>query len=342
MALIFADGWDNYTDIQSNWTHSDANAMIDLSGTKSRTGIGCLLLTAASTQTLNINATQKLIAGTAYYTDAVGTQEILRFTDGVTAPLTTYSCRCWVTAAGEMQITTDSGGAARILATSAAGLFHFNSYNYVEVKAYADHGGTNGSVEVQLNGALVISATGIRFNFNNVGSTSFAQFSILCSGGLPDCRHDDTYLIDWTNPGPNDNFLGPIGVYTGLPTADAAVAWTPNVGVENFANVDEVPPDGDTTYNFDDVVGDTDQYIYPLTSVPANAQIFAVQDNMLLRTDSGARGVTSVVGGVQSTTDVALTAQYLFYRWQFDVNPDSGQGWQPSSFPIAAGPKVTS
>jgi hypothetical protein len=112
--------------------------------------------------------------------------------------------------------------------------------------------------------------------------------------------------------------------------------------VANYLNVAEIPPDGDTSYNSDDTIGQSDQYVHPLPAgVPANARIFAVQHCMDAEVITGARSITSDVGGVLSPNAVALAAGYFIQTWPYDANPVTAAPWLAASFPVLAGPSVT-
>ena len=339
MPVIFCDSWDHYNTIADKWSVGVPIANIDLTGTKSRTGIGCLLVEGAGGATENVNPTQKLICGTAYYSNTVVDQNVIWFGDTQSSPFNDTPVRVWVTVLGSIRVTTGNDPFTVTVCESVVNLFHFNSYNYIEVKAFGDNGGSGGTVEVQCNGALVTSATGVSWHFA-AGHTAFGYVRILCAGGLPDCRHDDTYIIDWT-AGDNLDFLGPVQIYAGVPVADVAVAWTPSTGVQNFAMVDEIPPNADTDFNASNVTGDTDQYQHPLV-IPANSTVFAVQHCQDLRVDTGTHTLTSVVNGVENTAPVTIASglSYLIFHWPMDVEPNSGLAWTVADFPVNAGPKV--
>jgi hypothetical protein len=344
MPLIRCDSWDHYSQIDSKWDTAGTDCNINLTGTKSRTGIGCLIIrSAAFGPKANVTPTQKLLVGTAYYSNAVEDQNVIWIGDTATSPFNQVAVRVWVTTLGALRVTTGNDPFTRTVVESVPGLYHFNTYNYIEVKAFGDNGGAQGTVEVHCNGALACRATGISWVFG-VGSSAFGFVQLMAAGGIPDTRHDDTYIIDWTSPAPNGDFLGPVQLYAGVPVADVSVTWTPLSGADNFAMVDEIPPDGDTSYNSSDTPGDTDQYEHPLTGVPANSRVFAVQHCLDLRVDSGSRTLGSVVYGVDvgDPVTIAAASSYLIYHFPMDLNPQTAAEWEVTDFPVNAGPTVVS
>src|SRR5271157_160836 len=73
MALLAADSFDNYTDLNSFYDSVGGGSGINNSGTLSRTGVGCLVLTQAFGPQLNfpghsgIGGGNGIVAGAAYY-----------------------------------------------------------------------------------------------------------------------------------------------------------------------------------------------------------------------------------------------------------------------------------
>jgi hypothetical protein len=332
MSVIFADSWDHYSSITSAWDFGGTDCKIDLTGTVSRTGIGCLIITSAAfgpTHNLAVPS-NKVIVGTAYYSNSVSEQVVIFFLDDQTGAQVVW---IEVLADGALRVLTNNSPFQTVLGTSDPAKFQFSTYNYIEAKVNTTGVPGTASVVVHCNGHEVLNLTGL-----TLAAGTVRQVQLMAAGGIPDARHDDTYIIDWTL-GPNSDFLGPVNLYTAVPDADVSVSWTPSAG-SNFQNVDEIPPNGDTDYNSSSTIGQSDLYRHPLTAVPANSTVFALVHRLDLKVDSGARTVNSDVFGSTGGAAV-LTSGYKIYTFPLDINPNTGLTWAVSDFPVSAGPIVT-
>jgi hypothetical protein len=340
MSIIFSDSWDHYSVIANKWDLAGTDCSIDLTGTKSRTGIGCMLVLSSSAgPTKTITATTTPLVGTAWYSNIAG--EVMRFMYLASGA---QNVRIQVLGDGSIQalVGNDGGVAVTVLGTSAISVVHFNQYNYIEVKCNIA-AAPNGSVVIKVNGVQVLSVTGVKTYAAPIdsGQPFVTGIQLMGPGGLPDCRHDDTYIVDW-GISPLTDFLGAIAVYAQAPTADGTpLNWTPSTGTDHYAMVDEIPPNGDTDYVSSAVVGDVDQYSYGSTGVPVGSTLLAVQHVLDAKIDAaGSRSIGSVVSGVASAGQ-ALTTTYHMVTVPYGLNPATGVAWALADFPVQAGPKVT-
>ncbi len=336
VTLPFCDSFDHY-DVESlKWTAGNANSNIDLNGLKSRTGIGCLLFAGgAFGPQLEIPQLARVVAGTAFFPSgisAVPKSNIMWFWDTNNGVQQVRVCGLPNMA---VAIFTQNDPFPTLLGQSAAGVLDPNSYNYVEVDATISHAAT---VIVRVNNVVVLTLSGV--NTQGPGSNPYVDLWQLMGGFGLESRHDDVYLI---NPGVTavgSAFLGPVKVYAAVPFDNGAVGWTPLANT-NWQEVSEIPPDGDTSYNFSGNIGDVDQYLYNATGVPPNSQVFFVQHTLDMKVDSGARTVASDAAGNVSP-GFALTSGYVMYKTPYPTNPATGLPWNPNTdFPAAFGPKVT-
>ncbi len=334
--LPFCDSFDHYNVQSDKWNVGSAQATIDLTGAFSRTGVGCLLIPSGDTgPQLTIPQLARVVAGTAFFPNgfaSVPKSNIMWFIDSFTG-----NSQIRVCALPNMAIAIFNGNDPFpvLLGNSAAGVLDANSYNYVEVDGQISASAT---VIVRVNGVVVLTLNAVRTQV--IGSNPFADLWLLKGfGGAATSRHDDVYILSPV-AGLGLAFLGGVKIYAQTPFANGApVAWTP-LAATNFTEVSEIPPDGDTSYNFDGNIGDVDQYQYNLTGVPAGSQIQFVQHTMDMKVDSGARTVASDVGGVVATGN-PLTSGYVMYKTPYLVNPLTTLPWVGADFPASFGPKVT-
>jgi hypothetical protein len=223
------------------------------------------------------------------------------------------------------------------LATSAAGVISPSSYNYIEVDAQIS---TNAQIVVNVNGTQVINVSGV--NDVDPGSNAFANGWQLKGYGNVISRHDDVYILPDPGGTPMGGaFLGSPKIYAEVPFANSTpLQWTP-LSPPNWSEVDEIPPDGDTSYNSSGNIGDQDQYLYRISDVPVNAAIAFVQHVLDMKTDSGARTVASDFAGNIGPGFVLSSGAYVMYTTPRGSNPNTGSGWQAADFPAKFGPKVT-
>jgi hypothetical protein len=329
LVFLWRDSFDHYNTVTDKYDVANGGTIVT---TPVRTGVGGLGIIGAfgPQQTLPTHPSDVVIAS-AYYSNQVGLVYALS-NEGIGA-LEEGSC-VTLSVASDLSLLcvrgnnfgSNNGGT---LGQSLPGLVVLNTFNLIGLRAQIS---TNALVQVWLNGVLVINVAGVdTTNHLFPARLYFDNFQLLSPGGLPTCVHDDLYVLD-CGAAPYQTYLGALRIYAEPPVANAApLAWTP-LASTNWVEVSENPPDGDTSYNSDGVVGDTDQYVYDATSVPAGAAILSVGHDLDMRVDSGLRSVASVLNNGPAENPKALSNNYHIYQTQYDT---------PPAFPANFGPKVT-
>jgi len=176
-------------------------------------------------------------------------------------------------------------------------------------------------LKVNFNGEQVYNAELANLSGNQTSINSFRL-----SG---DRDFDDLYVLDETGTD-NNSLLGDRRVAVRIPRADADVQFAPSPVGSNFANVDEVPHDGDGTFNASSTPGAHDLFTSTDDTGGVALEINAVQITTVARkTDTGARGIA---GKVKVGSDIAvsatanLTAAYAFNSAVFEKAPN-GSDW---------------
>lgn len=119
-----------------------------------------------------------------------------------------------------------------------------------------------------------------------------------------------------------------------VPTGNDAVAWTPSSGT-NWSNVNEMPPNSDTSYNTSNTSGAQDTFV---TSWPAlsGATIHSVKVCALARRDdAGPQNLQLVIkSGATSypSSNRALTDTYFRHFNTWVTNPATSLPWVPGDF----------
>jgi hypothetical protein len=219
-----------------------------------------------------------------------------------------------------------NGNGSTLLATGTTQLYGYTWY-FIEFGATINS--STGSFTVKINGNTEMTATNV--NTQNTGNASANQGFWTCQSQLT-CQMDDIYLCD--NQGSvNNTFLGDCRVEGLVPNAAGSnAAWTPLSG-SNYTNVNEIPCDYDTTYNFSTTTNQIDSFNHPSLSY-INNTVKGVQLNLYARNDNtGTHTVSSYVksGSATATAGAAnLTQTYLVYSSIYETDPNTSTAWTPS------------
>lgn len=218
-------------------------------------------------------------------------------------------------------------GAGTQIGISANNAFTPVAWSFVEIAFSIGH---SGAIEVQIDGATVLSVTGDTQHTANA-TLGAVQFSV--PGGslgqieIDDFRYSDTVI----GPGTYtcDSWLGDLRVATLAPNTDASVAWTPLAGA-NWQEVSELTFDGDASYNSTSTPGAED--LFSLTALTATiTQVIGLQLTGAYRaTDASPHSITQQIssGGSEITGPAhTLAMAYQFFSDLYPVNPVSGVSW---------------
>ncbi len=204
--------------------------------------------------------------------------------------------------------------------TSGTTIVPFNRWFYIEYKVIT---GAAGSGELHLNGAPEIPSTTGNYT-PDVNEILFTQTT-----ARDNTLVDDVVVLDDTGGAPQNDFLGDVRVETLYPLADGTYTdWTPKVGTDHFAMVNEHIIDGDGSFVYDANPGDKDSYILETFIQPT---IYAAQLNIGARKgDAALRQLAPLIrqGGVDylGSTVTLSTSDYVFYSWLLTQDP-TGADW---------------
>lgn len=182
---------------------------------------------------------------------------------------------------------------------AVAGFATVDTWYHIGITYLAD--GSSGFFSVYLDGIQILTFTG------NTG-TSISGFylggHLASNKGWDNYTYFDDITIDDASgeadaPVPSVEYLWSIANGAG-----ASTNLTPNTGA-NYAAVDDVTPDGDTTYVYGDADGEKDSYETADVTIPAGYGIVAKIPTALARktdagTDSKFRLGTRTTGGVEN------------------------------------------
>ena len=329
MSLVFIDSFDHYNSPPLKWT-TGGSSSIDLTGTASRTGIGCLAISGLFAPSLGISPIGSIIVGGAYNTQQLGFDPIRLFNVG------NELVQVLVNGDGSISIADITGTRAQ----SASGIVNTGTYNYIELKAIINSA-SSGTASVHLNGAAVPGLSNIAWT-PNLGLTTFTNVTMVGPGNGLTCYVDDFYICN-TLGSVNNDFLGPIRIYCEMPVANGTpLQWTPSTTLPNYEIVNVIPPNAAQNV-IGAAVSHTDQYVYRDNDVPANSLVFGVQHVLCAQLASaGSRNLASDVGGNVGPSTALSTSQHMVIT-PYDTNPTTGNPWSLTDLPgTQFGPTVTS
>ena len=338
---VFQDGCGDYYQSTAFGKWSNFNgALIDTTGTNSRTGIAAIECTSRTGPQVSIPAYSTYFAGVALKIQGFPGGNA-GFQVGFNYNNTIDNLQVYVQGNGAqgVDLVCDLG----IVASSAPGILTAGTYAYIELSVVGLT--TAGAMsEVRVNGVQVIPPTHVVI-INS--PTALNVFGCLAPSGytmwMDDVYINDNITVAATNP--NNTFAGPVRVAYGVPVSDSSpLDWSPSSGSAHWSLVDAVPPNGGTNYVFDNNPGDIDQYIFAApggVTPPYAIKAFGVM--LLAEIDTaGARTIAARIGGTQGAAQ-ALTTSYLIYSTQFDVNPITGNPLLLTDLPsLPCGPTVVS
>jgi hypothetical protein len=231
-----------------------------------------------------------------------------------------------------MELRLNSSGALSVYRTSthlsstASGIISANTWYYIEFKYTINN--TTGSYTLKVNEEQLINETSKDTQQGGTADIDAVRFQ--GSALYPDnFWFDDVYICD-DSGSVNNDFLGNCRVDDLLPNAAGdQTDFTPSAG-SNYAAMDEVPPDDDTTYVESST--STDQDLYNYTPMPTVGTIHGVQINTMVReTDASDFTLKTLIK--TGTTTSADSAQaiagqtYEVLRRVAEQDPDTSSAW---------------
>lgn len=187
-----------------------------------------------------------------------------------------------------------------------------------------------GQVTVYLDGVQVLQYTG---DTQQSGTADWDQ--LRCEANNVNLAFDDFIITTAAEGQLGEHFLpGMVPDGNDLINSEA----TSTGGAGSFGNVDEIPPDGDTSYN-EFTVTNKDRYTTAnLGWTPASVHCVTVfgyaardgtltQAELICATDTGGGGVTEAFGTIDG-----LAGAGVYAPWQdtFNVDPDTAAAWTPA------------
>lgn len=193
--------------------------------------------------------------------------------------------------------------------------------------------GPSGSVELRVNGGVTIPSTsGNTSATGGITADSFGLASLITFTQSCDFSFEHLLVMDGSGTAMND-FQGPLDVFLLPPTGDGFYTeWDFTGAASRWEAVDELNPDGDTSYISDAVVGQRNLFTHG--SLPANytavkgAAIwtYARRDDETTRAFKNLLRNTTPADNLGSVEHFAGD-DYLYFFQPYEVNPFTTSAW---------------
>jgi hypothetical protein len=208
-----------------------------------------------------------------------------------------------------------------------SGAFNPSVDHWVAIEAQLENSPT-GNMRVYIDGVLVASALATDTQNHSVADWDQIDFN----ANNQTCNVDDIIVTTTAEGRLGEHFLPPM-IPTGNDVIGSGAGSTGGSGT--FANVDEIPPDGATSFNEFTATG-TDRYSTAnLGFTPASIHCVTITNQaardgtiisaqVVCATDTGGGGATEALG-----TATGLGASGVYVPWQstFNVDPDTAAAW---------------
>jgi hypothetical protein len=233
-----------------------------------------------------------------------------------------------VDASGVIRIRLGESTGGSLLATSAAGAWVSDAFQYLEFASKVHD--SLGVAEIRVGGIVVATFAG---DTRNGGNAETYRFSFNPGANWTINGFDDFYINDDQGSAPHNTYYGDVRADQAPLSADSAVDFVP-LSSTNVSNVDDATPDDDTTYNASSTPGDVD--LFTLSGYSAGAGvILGVRTRVKAKkTDAGARTFRSKISSGGTPSNGATAGLATSYAWheQYDyVDPDTGVAWANSA-----------
>jgi hypothetical protein len=340
MSLLWVDSFDHYTTVVHKYPSEGGNPTIISGG---RNSTQCF---HTSTSISTGKWAERTIGGTAV---TIVTGAAFRFlnTAGTTPALFTFHEGATIhvdlrLVTGTQVLRVTRNGTQ--IGSDGTTVLSLDTWYYIEFKATIHD--TTGSFSVHVNGVNESMGTQTNIDTRNAGTPLVDRVRLggAVSTGLS-WDADDWYVLNSSGSAPNNDFLGDIRVAAVLPSgAGNSTQWTPSAG-SNFQNVDETPPDDDTTYNSEATASDKDTFA--MGNIPSTpTTIYGVMQGARHRKDdAGSRTLRQVVrsGGTDyEGSDISVSDTYQFtFEPVRETDPNTAAAWTESGFnAVEAGYKL--
>lgn len=271
-----------------------------------------------------VTSTSTICVGFGHYVDGSGADASAQETFGLRREGYT-PVRIYKNTGQSLQIRNGDG---TVLEADTGVLWNVQQWHFLEFKIVIHS--SAGSVAIYRDGVEVYSISGV--NTTHSGAPDdLADSWAFYNRSNSDYHIDDFYILD-SSGSVNNDLLGELRVDTIYPSAAGSESdWTPNTG-DNYAAVDEAPPDDTTTYVTSSVSGEKDLHTFGDLPDQLGADIYGVAMGVYARKTSA--GLTRMRPSFKLEDAVerhsgewALPTSWAHEIVIFEQSPRTGSAW---------------
>ena len=240
--------------------------------------------------------------------------------------------------------TSNTTSVRTALTANVPALADVNTWKHIGMMAYMASSG--GFVSLYVDGVQVAEWTGDTQLYRSGETTPRTNITAVYAAGAGAAWTgittgtwtnyvyvDDFYADYWTGESaPTDTPPVTRRFLAVFPNEDGdSTQWTPLTGSDNYAMVDEAPPDDDTTYVKAASAGLVDLYGFAPVTVPADYAVRAVIPTIYAnKSDAGVASTLQIVSSDGATDEISaektLATAYGHVFERFTLDPD-GDAW---------------
>lgn len=315
MTLRFVDSYDDRDTAHAALKYTSGSGTIIAGGRNGSKGVYALNVVKS------IDSQGTWIIGMAVYPITLSNGLIVSLTD-----IVSHQMQFILPVTGFIFAQQGYPGGATFLGVSSIPITT-HTWWYVEFKVKV---ATHGTIDIHINGVSALSLPDVDTQATSNPTANaieiHAQTVIV----------DDLYICD-DQGARNNDFLGDNRVDAILPNGvgtPATAEWASSGGGASvFGNVDDNPPDDDTTYNYADEVGLPNKDVWAFPAIASTTGLFhGVQVNTLAKKmDAGGVTLKHIVrtGGpdYESAAIAPGTTTYQYYSSIWEQDPDGPADW---------------
>lgn len=245
-------------------------------------------------------------------------------------------CGIYITTTGAIRVMSGAVDSGSTLTTSSP-VITANAWHHIELKATISD--TVGTFDVYVNGAIVVSLTGVDTKGSSSSTVDQVNFGNSWQTNAASAPRINMYVKDyvlWDTAGSiNNTFFGPVFVKGLRPNSDVSFNWTASTGSTGYTLIDEASPD-DADY-ISATVAQTTQSEFGIENLPSD--VTSVRGVVLLsRMKASDGGDCKVQMGMKSSgsqglyTDRQITTAFTYWKDVVEVSPNTGVQFTPTEF----------
>lgn len=324
MALVFIDSAAHYSTLAQAQTKWDAVALLT---SRSATGgrfNGPYVDTISFEKAVTAAATY--VAGCSYKPSGTPMVPLITFLLNGTRQCTVV----WNAASAANKISVSTGDPFGAFLGSSTTTYSTGNWIRVEVKVTIGTTTSNGSIEVRVDGAAVLTLSSVNTRGASANNLNAIRFGNATNGFNGNGAWHD-FTINDTTGSDNADFLGDVRLYALTPDGAGTYSQSGSaVGASTrHEAVDETTPDDDTTYNPHTAAGQRNTFTF--TDLPTGVTVLGLQHVSRVRKDDA--GPITVKQLLRSNTtdsegsELPLGTDYDYIARIVERNPDGNVAW---------------